>query len=58
MLVATATRPRTVIDISLMDRRRERPRCPVSRFGRAGPARQTHGDPTYLIAAREDVQRP
>ena len=55
VLVATATRPRTVIDISLRDRRRERPRCPVSRFGRAGPARQTHGDPTYLIAADEYV---
>jgi hypothetical protein len=27
-----ATRPRTVIDIRLMDRRRERPRCPVSRL--------------------------
>ena len=53
--VAAATRPRTVIDIGLRDRRRERPRCPVSRLGRshlqAGPACQVHGDPTYLIAA-------
>jgi len=31
VLVATATRQRTVIDISLMDRRRERPRKALSR---------------------------
>jgi hypothetical protein len=35
--VAAATRPRTVIDIRLMDRRRERPRCPLSRLGRSRP---------------------
>jgi len=47
-----------VIDTGLMDRRRERPRCPVSRFGRAGPARQTHGDPTYLIGRQKRTFAP
>ncbi len=57
--VATATRPRNVIDIGLMDRRRERTRWPVSRLGRshsqAGHAYHTHGDPIYFIVADLDV---
>jgi hypothetical protein len=57
--LATATRPRTVINISLMDRRREHPRCPVSRLAgsrlRSDADCQMHGDPTYLNAAIEDV---
>jgi hypothetical protein len=43
-----------VIDISLMDRRRELPRCPVSRLAGSrllsGADCQMHGDPTYLNA--------
>src|SRR6266516_6642614 len=61
-LGGTAVQPRTVIDISLMDRRRERPRCPVSRLGRshpqAGPACQAYGDPAYLIAAEKKAFPP
>ena len=55
MRPTTATRPRIVIDISLMDRRRELPRCPVSRLAGSrllsGADCQMHGDPTYLNAA-------
>jgi hypothetical protein len=53
--VATAARPRTVIDIGLRDRRRDRPRYPVS-LGRSHSqaACQTRSDPTCLIAARPD----
>jgi len=47
-----------VIDISLMDRRRELPRCPVSWLAgsrlRSGADCQMHGDPTYLNAADAD----
>jgi hypothetical protein len=52
--LATAPRPRTVIDINLMDRRRENPRCPVSRLAgsrlRSDADYQMHSDPTYLNA--------
>jgi hypothetical protein len=52
--LATAPRPRTVIDINLMDRRREHPRCPVSRLAgsrlRSDADYQMHSDPTYLNA--------
>jgi hypothetical protein len=57
----TATRPRTVIDISLMDRRLKLPRYPVSRLAgsrlRSGADCQMHGDPTYLNAAIADDLR-
>jgi hypothetical protein len=56
------SRPRTVIDIGLMDRRREHPLRPVPRLGRSQhqgtPACPTQGDPTYLIAAEECAQLP
>jgi hypothetical protein len=55
--VAIPSRPRTVIDIGPMDRRREHPLRPVPRLGRShhqgSPACPTQGDPTYLIAADE-----
>jgi hypothetical protein len=48
--LATATRPRTVIDISLMDRRRGPAGGPVSRLAgsrlRSGADCQMHGDPS------------
>ena len=59
--LTTATRPRTVIDISLMDRRLKLPRCPVSRLAgsrlHSGADCQMHGDPTYLNAAIADDLR-